>query len=266
MCIRDRINDGRLRHSEHELLSGLRRGISLGSLKMYIDAKMDMSLEEVLEFLKPHLKGRTPSELLSKLSGLTQKSDQSASNFLLEALQLRQLLIAGSTEDGVTYDTRMAHAIFLNSIRTGLRNESVRTRMLPYLDPAKNISDSVLITELNRAVGEEEERRRKQGNVDGKKRTLDVGSVDMERDAVQSMLSQLQATTKQLQENQSAMLAMQEQVNELVNLKSKLEEGYRGFVPKKCKNCQPENKYCTHCWKCCKGGHKAQDCNEPPGF
>ena len=137
---------------------------------------MDMPLEEVLEFLKPHLKGRTPSELLSKLSGLTQKSDQSASNFLLEALQLRQLLIAGSTEDGVTYDTRMAHAIFLNSIRTGLRNESVRTRMLPYLDPAKNISDS----ELNRAVGEEEERRRKQSNVDGKKWTLGVGSVDME--------------------------------------------------------------------------------------
>ena len=152
------IEDGRKKgHSEDDLLSGLRRGISTGSVKTYMDARTDMTLADALEFLRPHLKEQPPSELLSKLSGLKQKSGQTASSFLLDALKLRQVLVVG-TEGGVQYDSRMAHGVFLHSLRTGLRNERIRTHMLPYLDASKQVGDNVLIGELNRAVAEEKAR------------------------------------------------------------------------------------------------------------
>ena len=58
----------RKRYSEDELLSGLRRVVTTGAVKTYIDSQTNAHLEEVLLFLRSFLKEKTPAELHNDLS------------------------------------------------------------------------------------------------------------------------------------------------------------------------------------------------------
>ncbi len=289
------IDDGRRKgHSEQDIMSGLRRGILVGSIKTYMDARGDMSLNDALEFLKPHLKELNPSELLNQLSRLTQKSGQTANVFLLEALKLRQSLMTGVEQNGVVYDARMAQSVFLHTLRTGFRNERIRSHMLPYLDPAIPYADSVLIQQLNRAVAEEEERLKKLAaeDADKKKGNVNLVAAADSSTILASLLAQINKTQetqvnsvsmddplaivmKQLKENETQMLAMQadhknqmkvvqEQISELM----KLDPDPKKLSWKKmgCENCVRDKKsaFCTHCWKCGGDGHKSRDNRCPP--
>ncbi len=281
------ISDGRKKgYPETDLMAGLRRGISAGSVKTYMDAGTDMSLDDVLEFLKSHLKEQEPSDLFNQLSSLRQKSGHSAESFLLDAMKLRKLLTSGTDANGVCYDSRMAHSVFLHSIRTGLRNERIRTHMLPFLDQTKHHGDNVLINELNRAVAEERAREEKLAAEElDKKKGAKVEMVDSS--VLSSFLAQMKAPQanmvsiddplaiimKQLkendnrmsviqEENKNQMKVMQEQISELM----KLDPDPKKLSWKKmgCEDCIKNKKaaFCTHCWKCGREGHKSRECQK----
>ncbi len=269
--LRKQVDDGKRKgYTEADLMAGLRRGITTGSLKTYIDACIGLSLADALEFLQSHLKEQTPSELLNQLSKLKQKTGQSANGFLLDAMKLRQMLIVGTGNGGVTYDSRMAHSVFLHTLRTGLRNDRIRMHMMPYLDEAKQHGDNVLTRELNRAVAEEEERQSKITSEEPEKKKISTNVNEVmevpekiDNNVLATILSQMQTTQKQLQANQDQMLAVQSQVNELVKLTGQLQTNGGGRAPfrKMCEPCTSTNKpLCRHCWKCGGDGHQSKNC------
>ena len=91
------VADGRRKgYSDVEIMSGLRRRISPGAVKTYIDTQVDWPLEDVLWFLRSFLKVRTPAELNNKLSQLYLKEGQEPIKFFMDALRMRLLIVVGS--------------------------------------------------------------------------------------------------------------------------------------------------------------------------
>ena len=247
------VSDGRRKgYSDDEILSGMRRVMTTGAVKTYVDSQVNQPLEDILLFLRSFLKTETPSELNNRLSQLAQKEDQAAIAFFMQALEIRQLIVVGSQVEGnVSHDPKLVHSTFLHTIRTGLRDESVRSHMLPFLSEANPVDDNSLIRELHKAVSESEERRKKTEKSVEKKSSVKVSVVESS--------PELAALVKMVQENQTQMKAMQEQMGELL----KSNPAVKKFNRKPgCEACAAADKSssCKHCWKCGQDGHKA---NEP---
>ena len=255
-------------YSNEDLMAGVRRGITAGAVKIFMDASSDLSLEDALEFLRSHLKEQAPSELLTELSAMKQKPNEEAGTFLRNAMKLRQQMVGT--------DGQLSQSIFLHTLRTGLRNDRIRMHMAPFLDESKSHSDAILIREMNRAVAEEKARQGKIGLEETEKKhssavvnsVLEQGgmtcSESIDNSMLASILSQMSNTQKQLQANQDQMMAMQSQVSELVKLTGQLQAGgggQRGPFRKMCEPCTTAKRFsCKHCWKCGQEGHKSQEC------
>ena len=257
------VADGRRKgYSDDEILSGLRRVVTTGAVKTYIDSQTNAPLEEILLFLRSFLKERTPTELYNDLTQLAQKEGQLAIQFFMDAIQIRQLIVVGSQVEGnVSYDPALVNATFIHTIRTGLRDEAVRAHMLPLLSDVNPADDNTLIREIHRAVGEAEERLKKLQEIQQQKKTPAKVNVVETSPELALVMKKLEESQAQMKENQNQMKVMQEQLAELM-----LKETRKKNVPWKksaCENCTKSNKpasSCFHCWKCFETGHKSQDC------
>ena len=56
----------------------------------------------------------------------------------------------------------LVHSMFIHSVKTGLRDDAVRSHMKPFLDTARRVEDDVLIRQINIASSEIIERDNKQ--------------------------------------------------------------------------------------------------------
>ena len=129
--------------------------------------------------------------------------------------------------------------------------------MRPYLsDP--NISDSVLICEMSKAVILEKKRKEK---TKATPRVAVVETDEVSGDAAEIARLQQQIDVLKHQQSsgdtaQSAQLAqLQASVNQLVN------GNPRQYGCKPCKKAG-QGKTCSHCFVCGKGDHKVVDCPE----
>ena len=254
------VADGRNKgYRDEEILSGLRRAVATGAVKTVIDSQTNASLEEILLFLRSFLKERTPAELHNDLSQMSQKESQTAISFFMEALQTRQLIVVGSQVEGtVSYDPALVKSTFLHTIRTGLRDETVRAHMLPLLSDANPVDDNTLIRELHRAVGEAEERLKKlQESHHQKKSSAKVNVVETSPELAMIM-KKLEESQAQMMENKNQMKVMQEQMAEIMKKET---GGKAPFWRPGCDACKANNQSssCRHCWKCGEDEHKAQE-------
>ena len=165
---------------------------------------------------------------------------------------MRQLIVVGSQVDGyVSYDPQLAQCTFLHAIRTGLRDECVRTHMLPFLDVTSQVADNRLIQELHKAVAESEERK--------KKTKPKTAAASAKVSFVETRDSDLAVVLKKLEENENQVKVLQEQVSELLSSNLNAKKGWK----KKgiCDACVAAKKtVCKHCFKCSNEGHKSSDC------
>ena len=82
----------------------------------------------------------------------TSPDGQITDQFLC-CLLFQGCILFSSKESGATieYTPDMAQGLFLHALETGLKNESIRTRVRPLLKQ-KTVSDEVLIEEMSKAV------------------------------------------------------------------------------------------------------------------
>ena len=147
------------------------------------------------------MKVRTPSELNTELSRLAQQEGQPAITFFMNALKLRQLLFVSHSVEGGTFTPMVVQSTFLHTVRTGLRDDGVRTYMLPLLSETSQCDDNHLITHLHKAV-EEARVREEKTKTEKKASTAKVNSVQSS--------PELRAIMKKLEENQDQIKVMQE--------------------------------------------------------
>ena len=125
----------------------------------------NLTLAKLRQILRAHYKQKSGTELYQELSVLCQGTKESAQDFLICAMNLRQVIFASNAIDcGIKYETALVQSLFIHVVETGLQQESVQAKLRPLLDK-KGVTDEELLEQLNKAVSAESERNNKMGTV-----------------------------------------------------------------------------------------------------
>ena len=147
-------------YTEEEIVSAIKKAVTSPEVKTYLYSHRDISLNEAMDFLRSVVKERTSMELCQKLSLLQQSANEEPQAFLLRAMELRQKCLLQSEKAGeIPYTPDMLRSIFLRTVRLGLSDDLVKSRVEAIIDRDDSIDDSDLLQELNRISEEESERR-----------------------------------------------------------------------------------------------------------
>ena len=157
--------------------------------------------------------------------------------------------------------------IMLKTLESGIASDRIVNRLRPFL-LNKRVKDSVLISEMSKAVRYEKDRKAKnkqQLRVSAVETSDDVPDVDP-RD---TRISKLEAQLKELKA-QKECCKEDEKDKKIAKLEAQIKEMRAEDVknPKKkkvvygCKNCKSQGKgrSCSHCFVCGESGHKVSEC------
>ncbi len=133
-------------------------------LRSYLETISNLTLPRLRAILRSHFQEKCATELYQQLTTIVQAPDESPQSFLIRALDLRQKVLFASKEAGVKikYDESLVQGLFLHSLETGLHHEAVRSKLRPFLQQSE-VTDELLIEQMNLIVSTETERQKKFG-------------------------------------------------------------------------------------------------------
>ena len=164
-------------HTESKVIEAVIKAISPTlKLRSYVETMEGLTLKKLLKILKAHYKQKSATELYHELTILCQEPKESAEDFLIRALDLRQQVLFTSRvmEGDVKYSQELVQAVLLRTLETGIKSETICTKLRPLLK-RPNITDQELITAVGDAMSEETERFNKL-SLSSRKQSVKVNS------------------------------------------------------------------------------------------
>ena len=253
-------------YSERDVVDGVIQAISPAlHLKSYLESKKCLSLEELRKILQSHYCEKTPTEAYQELSNIVQGKNESALNFLMRCLKLREQIIVSSQEQNaaIKFDENHVQSVFIHSVETGLIDDTIRNRMRPFLQN-KKVPDETLIREINLAMSIENERVNKFTSANKKVQKVqaaNVSSAPVEKSEKgqpkQAKQDQILAALNELKADVDALKkGAKSPAREVPQFKTR--------KPKqKCKSCEEnEAEKCDHCFFCGSADHFAYGCRK----
>ena len=258
------------KYKEQEIIDAVIRAISPhSSLRSYVETLSDVSLPKLRKILRVHYRAKSASELYQQLATVFQQPKESAQQFLLRALDLRNKVGFASKEADceVCYDESLIQKTFMKSFETGLRDDILAANLRPILRDS-TLTDEDLMRQVNELASHQEERHSK---LLTERRPAKVNSCGIGETAV--------ASKKTVDESKQILAEIREIRSEVENLKlqqasryrEKAEEHrpsqpqnrttfrYRGRGCQTCKKRGLGDK-CQHCFACGGYGHIASEC------
>jgi len=280
-------------YTNDEVMRAVRRAISATSpLRSYFDSQTSVELPALMSMLRDFYGEKSCAELFHDLGCLCQKPQETATDFLVRALELRQKVTSAASVEGNLYERKLIQETFCRALRTGFSNERVRTHMRGFLDPTTQTpgTDQVLLHQVNIAASESEETAVKQ-KATVKKVTINEASAtptssqahepqDVTK-AIKPLLEGMALLQKQVQglqerANQSRQYDSRRQYDNNRQHDNNSNQVQRpsnttttwqptGRAPGRpyyrCKGCTEKNEMrCNHCFNCGSAEHRAREC------
>ncbi|XP_038051542.1 uncharacterized protein LOC119724523 [Patiria miniata] len=244
-------------YKEVEIVEAVIRSISPGMrLRSYLESTEGLTLPTLREILEAHYREGNATEIYQELSSASQGSTESAHDFLVRTLDLRQkILKASKMESTIKYDPGLVQNMFLHSLNTGLQNDNIRGELKPLLfDPTT--SDESLFRQLKIAEGREIVRLAKQKKAKTAVKVQEVSAVEKQQLDLMKQLQQIQAD-----------LAALKVSNKQAAEKPKSSEGGSRNPPSRewgCNSCRQAGKgpECDHCFACGSSEHFRRGCKQ----
>lgn len=265
-------------YEELEIVDAIIRSISPhSSLRSYVETLHDLSLAKLRKILRVHYREKTASELYQLLATACQTPKETAQQFLLRSLDLRNKVIFASQEADceVSYDTQLLQKTFQKAFETGLKDDILAANLRPTLR-TPNLRDEDLMSQVNELAASQAERHNKLSSE--KSRNAKVNSCTSE--------ARPPATPSKSGADNELLAAIREIKGELSDLRGKVDatEGgrppiargrgsYRGVGhrgrrngstgrKRGCASCQEKNvgEECRHCYSCGGQFHLAYQC------
>ena len=253
-------------YSERDVVDGVIQAISPAlHLKSYLESKKCLSLEELRKILQSHYCEKTPTEAYQELSNIVQEKTESALNFLMRCLKLREQIIVSSQEQNaaIKFDENHVQSVFIHSVETGLIDDTIRNRMRPFLQN-KKVPDETLIREINLAMSIENERVNKFTSANKKVQKAQAASVS-------SAPVEKSEKVQPKQAKQNQILAALNELKADVDALKKGAQSPAREVPQpktrkpkqKCKSCEENGaEKCDHCFFCGSADHFSYGCRK----
>ena len=150
-------------YKESEIVDAVIRAISLhSSLRSYVETLNDLSLPKLRKILRVHYREKSASELYQHLATIFQQPKETAQQFLLRALDLRNKVGFASKESEceVQYDEPLIQKTFMKSFETGLRDDILAANLRPILRTS-GLTDEELMKHVNELASHQAERQNK---------------------------------------------------------------------------------------------------------
>ena len=211
----------------------------------------------MMDMIRNFYREKSASELYHDLGKLCQKPQETATDFLVRAFELRQKVSATAKIEGNLYEGKLINDTFCRSLRTGLSNDNIRLHMKQFLDPAakKPTPDDVLLYEINVASSESEETSSKLKTMTTKKVTINEATGTQNETSKQDVASAIKPLLE-------GMASLQKQVKELQDASQQPPlHRYQGRPIYRCKSCKDKDvPRCMHCFHCGGENHLARNC------
>ena len=125
-------------------------------IRAYLEGKTDLDLPSLSKILRSHFKEPNSTFLFNLLTNAKQSLSESAQEFAIRLMSIRQKILFVSREDSGLYSHELLQERFMHTILIGLRSDNVRNELRPIL---KNsiISDEDLLDNLSAAVSDQSE-------------------------------------------------------------------------------------------------------------
>ena len=244
------------KHTDDEICREIRKAIATNSpLKTYFDTQVEIGLPKMLEMLRNFYREKSATELFQELGNLSQRANETATEFLLRGFEVRQRLLAAAKAENESYEDSLVRSTFHRAVRTGLKNGQVRAQLRPYLMPGVKppTQDDVLLRELNLAEAESDETAAKQ-KVTTKRVNINEAKVTDKLTTETKVEESLKPLLEGLNQLQNQMKEIQDQRN---NYNRRTDRKIY-----KCDGCKKNNLYCKHCFKCGEENHQARNCKK----
>ena len=120
------------------------------TLRNYVLTLPDRSLAKLRKILRVLFQQKTSAELYQDLVTTCQQPNKSAQQFLIRLLDSRNKVLFASQEEGsqFEYSQKLVQNIFIKSLETGLRDETLTTNLSPTLQGTE-VSDESLMRIVN---------------------------------------------------------------------------------------------------------------------
>ena len=124
-------NSKKKNYSDQEICEAIIKAISPGqNLRSYLEGKTDLTLPQLRRILRAHFSELDDTELYNELSNAVQHSSESAQNFVVLLMDMRQKVISASqeSESKLQYNPVLVQKLFLRAISTGLISYSIKAK------------------------------------------------------------------------------------------------------------------------------------------
>ena len=138
-------------YTDRDIVHAVIRAIAPGSkLRSYLEGRNKIPLPSLRRIIRSHYQENDVTELFKQLSQLAQISKETPPAFLLRAFNIRQKVLFASqeVESKLCYEPNLMREMFRHIILTGLRSDTIRAELRPYLDDAETL-DEVLFEKMN---------------------------------------------------------------------------------------------------------------------
>ena len=258
-------------YKECEIVDAVIRAISLhSSLRSYVETLNDLSLPKLRKILRVHYREKSASELYQQLATIFQHPKETAQQFLLRALDLRNKVGFASKESDceVHYDEPLIQKTFMKSFETGLRDDILAANLRPILRSSP-LTDEDLMRHVNELASHQAERQNKLAS---ERRLAKINSceVDESKKSVDSN-QQILAEIREMRTGVENLKRQQATRSDYVP-KDNRNESYNDRGPPKttrfrgqgCQACKKRKlgATCRHCFACGELGHIASECEK----
>ena len=251
-------------YTDDEICEAVVRAVSPDlQLRGFLEGKSDLTLPRLRRILRSHFNEKDPTTLFNVLSNAAQANNETAQEFVIRLMNLRQkiLFVSKEGDSRFEYNEELVQKQFLHSIVTGLRNDSIKSDIKPLIN-SSFVTDEDLLESLNLAVSDENERQFKI-KVGSSCNAVEVVKIK-ERKKDNPILKELQEMKAQLNE----VTAMKSDIEELKKgqLKEKTYEEKPGRFRRRkfgCPACiRDEVERCEHCFLCGSTEHYKAGCRK----
>ena len=150
-------------YTPESIRSAIIMAIEDEDLKTYLERKTDISIDEIIEFLRPHFIQKDSSVYFTELSNAIQKSGQTSLKFAQSLLSLKEKIKELSIEEGEPFDEKRLEKRVMKTLYSGIKNTNIRTEIRESCRGLNNITDMELLKIVTTASMSELEREKKFG-------------------------------------------------------------------------------------------------------
>ena len=114
------------------------------TLRNVLESTLNLSLNQLLQYLKAYFDDRNATDLCSKLTSIVQLLKESEYHYVMRCIEVRKKVILASNKSDIKYDKELVRKFFYRTLEIGLLSSYVIQEIKPLIRSNASNEDLLL--------------------------------------------------------------------------------------------------------------------------